>query len=158
MFAAEAGFLIGKSVPPVPPGQSAEPPSVAVTDSADPDVQMLRRLQCRLAAVLALFDSVAVDTILADEMRSINTGDTLLDKPALFRLLRQPAPGVELLGAVDDSLYIRRYGRAAILSARETITQRAGTRELDGRLRLTEVWLKRSGQWRVVGGQATRIP
>lgn len=66
------------------------------------------------------------------------------------------AQGV-LVEAVDDSIEVRRYGTFAIMTAREAITMRGQGRPAAGSLRLTEIWLKRSGRWQVVGGHASVI-
>ena len=59
---------------------------------------------------------------------------------------------------VDDSIAVRRYGDVALMTMRESVTIRVNDTESAGRLRITEIWLRRNGRWQVVGGQATALP
>lgn len=126
-----------------------------VVDPVDPDIRTLVRLQEQLAAALAPLDSLVLDTLIADDWRGINAGDQVLDKAVGRKILRE-ATGT-LLRVVDDSIQVRRYGNLAIMTLRETVTARAGNATTVGRLRITEIWLKRDGNWRAVASQATVI-
>jgi len=155
LVATAVGFLAGVAVGRHPLiGISL--PSVPSTDLADPEIQALIRLQTKLAASLAPLDSLALDTLLAADMRAINAADQRLDKSTAIDMLRNVQAA--LLHVVDDSIQVRRYGPVALMTLRETVTIRAAAGESSGRLRMTEVWLKRDGRWQVVGSQATALP
>jgi hypothetical protein len=53
---------------------------------------------------------------------------------------------------------MRRYGDFAVMTLRETVTARANDSTAVGRLRLTEIWLKRDGRWQAIASHATVIP
>lgn len=129
--------------------------SPPITDPSDPDIRTLLRLQQQLAASLAPLDSLALDSLMADDMRAINAGDQVLDKAAALRMLRELSG--TLLNVVDDSITVRRYGDVAVMTLRETMTVRADAGATVGRLRMTELWLKRDGRWRAVASHATII-
>ena len=155
LVVAAVGFLAGVAVGRHPLiGISL--PSVPSTDLADPEIQALIRLQTKLAASLAPLDSLALDTLLAADMRAINAADQRLEKSTAIDMLRNVQAA--LLHVVDDSIQVRRYGLVALMTLRETVTIRAAAGESSGRLRMTEVWLKRDGRWQVVGSQATALP
>jgi len=78
-----AGWGIAKSRLP-----AVTAASLPVTDPSDPDIRTLVGLQQHLAASLAPFDSLALDSLLPDDMRAINAGDQVLDKPTTLRMLR----------------------------------------------------------------------
>jgi hypothetical protein len=105
---------------------------------------------------MAPLDSVALDTLLAEDFRGINAADQVLDRDTARRILRAAAG--TLVRAVDESIQVRRYGNVAIVTLRETVTARVDTAMTVGRLRITGIWLKRGGSWRAVASQATVIP
>jgi hypothetical protein len=88
-------------------------------------------------------------------MRAINAGDQVLDKATTLRMLRDLSG--TLLKVVDDSILVRRYGDVAVMTLRETVTGRADTGATVGRLRMSELWLKRDGRWRPVASQASIV-
>jgi len=127
-----------------------------ISDSTDLDIRSLLGLQRQLAASLAPLDSVALDSIMADDMRAINAGDQVLDKAAALKMLRDLSGTLQRVA--DDSITVRRYGDVAVMTLRETVTMRGATGATVGRLRMTELWLKRDGRWRAVASHATGIP
>lgn len=129
--------------------------SLPIEDSTDPDIRTLHGLQHRLAASLAPLDSVALDSIMADDMRAINAGDQVLDKAAALSMLRGLSGA--LVNVVDDSIAVRRYGDVAVMTLRETVTLRGDTGAMVGRLRMTVLWFKRDGRWQAVASQAMII-
>jgi hypothetical protein len=154
LLVGAAGFGAGWSVTQsrLPAGITS---SLPITDPGDPDIRMLLGLQQHLAASLAPFDSLALDSLLPEDMRAINAGDQVLDKATTLRMLRDLSGTV--LNVVDDSILVRRYGDVAVMTLRETVRARAGTGEAVGRLRMTELWLKRDGRWRAVASHASVI-
>jgi ketosteroid isomerase-like protein len=127
----------------------------AETDPADPEIRQLVELQERMAAALAPMDSVALDSLIADDYKGINAGDQSLDKAVAAAILRSASNTLVHVG--DDSIQVRRYGDVAIMTLRETVTARAGDSTATGRLRITAIWFKRDGSWRAVGSHATVI-
>ena len=99
---------------------------------------------------------MALDSLLAHDFQAINAADQVLDKASVFPTLRQVAGS--LIKAADDSIRVRRYGDVAIMTLRETITARTPQGPDSGRLRMTEVWVRRSGRWQALGAQATALP
>jgi len=149
-----AGLVTGIAARQLMPASSFG--SLPVVDPTDPDIRSLVQLQERIAASLAPLDSVALDTLIAEDWRGINAADQVLDKDTARRILRA-ATGT-LVRVVDDSIQVRRYGNLAIVTLRETVTARVDNATTVGRLRMTEIWLKREGSWRAVASQATVIP
>jgi hypothetical protein len=130
--------------------------SPAVTDPTDPEIRTLTRLQQKIAAAIAPLDSVALDSLIASDVRMINAGDQVFSKTDIVRFLR--ANGGALVRVVDDSIAVRRYGDVALMTLRESVTIRVNGVESTGRLRITEIWFRRGGRWQGVGGQSTALP
>ncbi len=127
-----------------------------VTDPADPDIRLLTQRQFAIAAAIAPLDSIALDSLIAPDVRMINAGDQVFRKNDIVRFLR--ASGGALVRVVDDSILVRRYGDVALMTLRESVTLRTNGKESTGRLRITELWFRRGGRWQVVGGQSTALP
>lgn len=127
-----------------------------VTEPSDPDIRELTRRQLALAAAIAPLDSVALDSLIASDVRMINAGDQVFHKTDIVRFLR--TNGGAIARVVDDSILVRRYGDVALMTLRESVTIRANGKESTGRLRITEIWFRRGGRWQAVGGQSTALP
>ena len=130
-------------------------PDAAITDPADPDIRLLTRLQLQIAAAIAPLDSVALDSLIASDVRMINAGDQVFHKRDIVPFLR--TAGVALVRVTDDSIVVRRYGDVALMTMRETVTIQTKAGDSVGSLRITEVWFRRGGRWQVVGGQSTAL-
>lgn len=131
-------------------------PSAVVSDSEDRHSRTLIALQQQLAAAFAPLDSVALDSLLADDLQAINAADQVIDKGAAIRVLRAAAGS--LVKVLDDSIRVRRFGPLALMTLRETVKARTDSGEATGHLRMTEVWLRRAGRWQAVQSQASVIP
>ena len=127
-----------------------------VTDPADPDIRLLTQRQLAIAAAIAPLDSIALDSLIAPDVRMINAGDQVFQKGDIVRFLR--ANGGALIRVLDDSILVRRYGDVALMTLRESVTIRTHGKESTGRLRITEVWFRRGGRWQAVGGQSSALP
>src|SRR5436190_18317380 len=111
-----------------------------VTDPADPDIRRLIQRQLKIAAAIAPLDSIALDSLIAPDVRMINAGDQVFRKNDIVRFLR--ASGGAIVRVVDDSILVRRYGDVALMTLRESVTIRMNGKESTGRLRITEVWFR----------------
>ena len=154
--AGVVGLAVGLAVAPRALPSGSPPPPTAVSDSADSHTRTLVALQHHLAAAFAPLDSVALDSLLADDLQAINAADQVVDKGTALRILRAAAGS--LLRVVDDSIRVRRYGSVALMTLRETVTARTDSGEATGHLRMTEVWLRRAGRWQAVQSQSSVIP
>lgn len=67
-------------------------------------------------------------------------------------------------GAMDfqsydlDSLEMRSFGTAAVVTGRARMRGYAGKQDISGQYRLQDVWVQRGGQWQLVASQWTSIP
>ncbi len=156
LLVAAAGFVAGTVVTRGRVERASALGAVPVTDPADPDIRTLVRLQERMAAALAPPDTAALESLIPDDWRGINAADVVLDRARARAILQQAAGS--LVRVVDDSIQVRRYGNVAIMTLRETVTMRVEKTTTVGRLRMTEVWFKRGGNWQSVASQATVIP
>jgi len=52
---------------------------------------------------------------------------------------------------------VRVYGDTAVVNSTANIRAHMGQREISGAYRIVRIWVKRSGQWRSVSFQATRV-
>jgi ketosteroid isomerase-like protein len=60
--------------------------------------------------------------------------------------------------AIDvDETKVRIYGDTAVMTGRATIKGMAQGQDISGQYRVTRVWAKQGGEWKLVAHQSTRI-
>jgi len=155
LAAGAGGFTAGAVLDPLSNQPFGAMPVTAVTDSADPENQIIAKLQQRLAGALAPLDSVTLDSLASDDFLAVNAGGVVLNKSDVFRVLATLP--YELLEVIDDSIHVRRQGPFAIVTAIETVKGRTADGPVTGQLRLYHVWVKRGNRWQTVGGQAALV-
>jgi hypothetical protein len=96
-----------------------------------------------------------LDRILAPEFSFIEPDGSVLDREAYL------ADRSHNLSDTDsfeiEEVKIRVYGQSALVSGISKISERRLGRKLRYELRWKELWLKQSGKWVVVAGQATPV-
>ena len=97
-------------------------------------------------------DRVAMERILADDYSYIHSNGSVLNKT---REIAETMSGeMKWTGFKQDELNVRVYGDVAILTGRE-ILEGAAKGYASGARRFTEIFVKRAGNWQLVGGQST---
>ena len=79
-----------------------------------------------------------------DPQGAVSTGDS-----------NMPEPKFTAIDVSDQN--IRVYGNTAVVVEKASVKGTAGGQSIDGDYRLTRVWVKESGQWKMASGQVTRI-
>ena len=67
------------------------------------------------------------------------------------------APEPKFTSIETSEQKIRVYGNTAVVVEKAAVKGTAGTQSIDGDYRLTRVWVKDGGQWKMASGQVTRI-
>jgi hypothetical protein len=117
--------------------------------------QVLTRLRRELWLAATRVDLQAVDRIVSDDYLETESDGSVSSKADLIEAIREFA-GVppHLLPpppALDD-IKVRFYGDAAVLTGRSSIK----LKDVE-QYRITEVYVRQKGQWRLVSSQSTRI-
>lgn len=91
------------------------------------------------------------DELLAEEFHCSNPDGTLISREAF---LEQTARPVTIANLRAHDVMIRLFGDVAIIHARTTYTSPNGGQ---GAGRYTDVWVRRTGDWRCVSAHVTRL-
>jgi len=129
-----------------------EPKSFAATDATE----HLRGIEDRLASAWFEGDRSFIEQILADDWRVIDLAGRILNKAEVLAEAFD-SKDRKVVSMLIDELSVRLFERWAIVSGR---TQAAGEYQgvvAEVRLRFTDVFAYREGNWQVVASQATLI-
>src|SRR5947207_1064945 len=116
------------------------------------------RLEEELTQTESRLDVGALDRIYADDIMVTAPIGICVDKPAVMTEVRQAAAKA-IVGKYDkDDLRVRAYGDTAVSSYRMSTEARFEGTEIKRQLCITNVWMKRSGNWQVVARHTASLP
>jgi hypothetical protein len=102
-------------------------------------------------------DKAYFERIEADEFVFTDSGGGLTTKTEDVASLDKPPGEFKLVSYVVDDMQVRLYGNTAVVTGRATTTSRGKDREVIGKSRFTDVFVKRDGRWQIVAGHSSRI-
>jgi hypothetical protein len=97
-----------------------------------------------------------IDRLLADDYLGISSNGTLETKADALSVERSGAVQITQLDLSD--IKIRIYGDTAVVTSKADVVGKSGNRDLSGHYRYTRVYNNRSGEWKIVSFEASRIP
>lgn len=103
-------------------------------------------------------DVQALDRIYADDIMVTAPIGICVDKPAVMNEVRQAADKAVVRRYDKDDLRVRAYGDTAVSSYRMTAEASLEGTELKRQLCITNVWMKRHGQWQIVARHTASLP
>jgi ketosteroid isomerase-like protein len=148
------------TTPPVQSGTStgevtkSVPAQLGLTGSGDPQVQqLLGQLEDQASSAALKCDTAAIGRTVAPEYFAVNN-DHIGDRGEALSCFAQGDPRFVPMSNTDSARAVRVYGDAAVITA---ITDFAFRDKQTGETahnltRYTEFWVKRNGQWQLVGG------
>ena len=123
------------------------------TESAE---QELIRLENNWNDAIVKHDWAFFDQILAEDYISTNFDGSVGTKADFLKFLKS-GESVMDSSTVDD-MKVRIYGDAAVVTGRfTTVKELYQGKDLSGRYRLTDTWVKRAGRWQCVAEHVSRI-
>ena len=100
-------------------------------------------------------DVATVNRLLADDYLGINPDGTLETKADA---LAQQRSGTMKIASIDpDNVKVRVYGDTAVVTSRVDVVGHDGDRDISGRYHYTHVYSRRSGDWKIVSFEASRM-
>jgi ketosteroid isomerase-like protein len=118
----------------------------------------IRKLEEELTQTEMRVDVDALDRIYADDIMVTAPIGICVDKPAVMTEIRLAAEKA-VLGRYDkDDLKVRAYGDTAVTSYRMTAEAKVEGIEMKRQLCITNVWMKRNGQWQIVARHTASLP
>ena len=100
-------------------------------------------------------DRATIERLTADDFIYIHSNGSVTNRAQ--EIAETLAAGTTWTNSKIDDLRVRVYGDVAIVTGLNTLTGSAKGYVSGGR-RFTEVWVRRNGQWKTVGGQSTVVP
>jgi hypothetical protein len=133
---------------------SAQQPSPAVVPMSQ-DEQAVRAVLDSWLKALERGDTVALKQIIAEDyLITVADGRVLNREQDLAPII---AGRLQFVSAKTDSLHIRIFGNAAIVTGVGTYTVKMGDKSPVIRERFTDVYIKRSGVWQPVSSHSTPL-
>jgi ketosteroid isomerase-like protein len=101
-------------------------------------------------------DVATINRLLADDYLGINPNGTLETKADA---LAQHRSGTMKVTSIEpDNVRVRVYGDTAVVTSRVDVQGTDGDRDISGRYHYTRVYSHRSGEWKIVSFEASRLP
>jgi ketosteroid isomerase-like protein len=101
-------------------------------------------------------DVATVNRLLADDYLGINPNGTLETKADA--LAQQRSGTVKITRIDPENVKVRVYGDTAVVTSRVQVSGHDGDRDISGEYHYTRVYNRRSGEWKIVSFEASRIP
>ena len=118
----------------------------------------ITRLEEELTQTEGRLDVEALNRIYADDIMVTAPIGICVDKPAVMTEIRQAAEKA-IIGRYDkDDLKVRAYGDTAVSSYRMTAWATVEGIEIKRSLCITNVWMKRNGDWQIVARHTASLP
>jgi len=123
------------------------------TESAE---QELIRLENNWNDAIVKHDWAFFDRILAEDYISTNFDGSVGTKADFLEFLKSGESG--MASSIVNDTKVRIYGDAAVVTGRlTTVRELYQGKDLSGRYRFTDTWVKRAGQWQCVAEHVSRI-
>lgn len=124
------------------------------TKQAGKDERMFRQLEREMFEAFEgepNFD--ALERLYADDFFTINADGKTANKQQTLEALRSGQFQVDQI--TSDEFRLRRFGNMAVVTGRSAYFKNG---QIAGEVRHTQIWIKRSGRWKLLGWQGTGTP
>ena len=123
----------------------------------DTEKQILR-LEEELTQTEMRVDVQALDRIYADDIMVTAPIGICVDKPAVMNEVRQAADKAVVAKYDKDDLKVRAFGDTAVSSYRMSAEATFEGVEIKRQLCITNVWMNRNGDWKIVARHTASLP
>jgi ketosteroid isomerase-like protein len=137
----------------LPPARAAAVPLLHREDRLRREIE---NLESQWRTALMQNDATTINRLLADDYLGINPNGTLETKADA--MAQQRLGVVKIVSIEPDNVKIRVYGDTAVVTSQVDVQGRDGDRDIGGRYHYTHVYSRRSGDWKVVSFEASRLP
>ncbi|MBA3711301.1 MAG: nuclear transport factor 2 family protein [Pyrinomonadaceae bacterium] len=125
---------------------------VAMSGTAE---QAVRQLDTERVQALLRSNTTTLERIFADDYANTNNSGEVLTKGQVMAEVKSGDVKYETI-TIDD-VQVRVYGDTAVLTGRATVKGARKGQDISGQNRVTRVYVKQAGGWRLVAQQSTRI-
>src|SRR5687768_841440 len=117
----------------------------------------ISRLEEQLTQTEMRVDVEALDRIYADDIMVTAPIGLVVDKPAVMNEVREASAKAKVERYDKDNLKVRAYGDTAVTSYRITAKATFEGTEINKQLCITNVWMKRDGNWQIVARHTANL-
>jgi ketosteroid isomerase-like protein len=115
------------------------------------------KMEDQLTQTEMRLDVEALDRIYADDIMVTAPIGICVDKPAVMSEVRLAADKAKVERYDKDDLKVRAYGDTAVASYRLTAKARFEDTEINRTFCITNVWMRRQGNWQVVARHTANL-
>jgi ketosteroid isomerase-like protein len=119
------------------------------------DEQPIVQIEQEILTSLLKGDTSAFERYLADTCRFTGPDGMVMDKARLLNDIK--SGDLKFESSKLDDMRVQVYGNTAIATYGSTDKGSYKGKDISGRLRWTDVFVKRGGRWQMVAGQGTRL-
>jgi ketosteroid isomerase-like protein len=147
-------LLLATFLPGIPVSVHAAP--IPLLHRDDRLHREIENLESQWLKAVVQNDVATVNRLLADDYLGINPDGTLETKADA---LAQQRSGTLKITSIDpENVKVRVYGDTAVVTSKVQVEGRNGDRDVSGLYHYTRVYSRRSGEWKVVSFEASRLP
>ena len=132
----------------------AKPQPAAPSKSARVEQELINLEEAANDAAVKA-DVAFYDRTLADDYMDTNAGGTVTPKAQFIADLK--SGDLKFTSLVNDDYKVRVYGKAAVVTYRETLKGQFKGKDFSGPYRQTDTWVKRAGHWQCVASHESKI-
>ena len=119
--------------------------------------QEILRLEEELRQAEMQFDVATLDRTYADDIMVTAPVGIVVDKSAVMAEVREGASKAKIETYNKDDIKVGAYSDTAVASYRLTVKGKYETTDVNRQFHVTDVWMKRQGQWQVVSRHTASI-
>jgi ketosteroid isomerase-like protein len=147
-------LLLTVFLPGIPASMHAAP--IPLLHREDRLHREVENLESQWLKALIQNDIATVNRLLADDYLGIDPNGTLETKADA--LAQQRSGTMKITSIEPDNVKVRVYGDTAVVTSRVDVVGRDGDRDVSGKYHYTHVYSRRSGEWKIVSFEASRLP
>jgi ketosteroid isomerase-like protein len=147
-------LLVAAFLPGIPaPAHAAPIPLLHRDDRLHREIE---NLESQWLKAVMQNDVATANRLLADDYLGINPDGTLETKADA--LAQQRSGTLKITRIEPENVKVRVYGDTAVVTSRVQVEGHNGDHDVSGQYHYTRVYSRRSGEWKIVSFEASRIP
>jgi ketosteroid isomerase-like protein len=131
-------------------------PALPADTGRDADVVLLKKISDAWDAAIIRKDEAAIAGNMAEDFRQIDGSGNLETRQSFVAGLVDPKLTIDPYTVEDFE--VRLYGDTALLSGRTHMTGKYDGKAFESNYRYIDIYVRRSGVWKIVSVQITRLP
>ena len=132
----------------------AQPQEAAPSKNAKVEQQLIK-LEDESCDASVKVDIAYFDRVIADDLTLTDEKGTVTTKAQWIGDLK--SGDLKFISMANDDYKVRVYGKAAVVTYRETVKGQYKDKDISGQCRETDTWVKLAGRWQIVAIHLSKI-